>query len=73
MHDVIYGLMRWVWLKKESLGLFARDCQQAALGKDALYDTLNREDLNWRKVHGQIASKTVQGFKSHGKKSLCGC
>ena len=69
MHDVIYGLMLWVWLKKESIGMFARECQQAALGKDVLYDTLNREDLNWRKLHGQIAYKTVQGFKSPGKKA----
>ena len=46
MPEVIYGLLLWVWLKKESIGMFARECQQAALGKDVLYDTLNREVLN---------------------------
>ena len=68
MHDVIYGLMLWVWLKKESIGLFARECQQAALGKDVLYDTLNREDLNWQKLHEQIAyTLNGQVFGFYGK------
>lgn len=69
IHDVIFGLMLWVWLKKESIGMFARDCQQAVMGKDALYDTMNREDLNWRKYHEQMASKTVNTFKRSGKKA----
>jgi SRSO17 transposase len=37
------------------------------MGKDALYDTMNREDLNWRKYHDQIARKAVQTFKTSGK------
>ena len=24
MHEVIYGLMLWIWLKKDSIGMFAR-------------------------------------------------
>jgi SRSO17 transposase len=65
--EVIFGLMLWLWLKKESISMFARDCLLASMGKDALYDTMNREDLNWRKYHDQIARKAVQTFKTPGK------
>jgi hypothetical protein len=48
LHVVMYALVLWIRLKKESIGMFARDCLQNAMGKDVLYDTLNRKDLNWR-------------------------
>jgi SRSO17 transposase len=67
--DVIFGLMLWLWLTKESIGMFARDCLQDSMGKDVLYDTMNREDLNWRKFHEQVAHKTVYTFKASGKKA----
>ena len=51
IHEVIYALILWLWLKKESIGLFARESLQDSMGKDVLYDTMNREDLNWRKYH----------------------
>jgi len=69
MSDVIFGLMLWLWLTKESIGMFARDCLQSSMGKDVLYDTMNREDLNWRKFHEQVAHKTVQTLKASGKKA----
>jgi SRSO17 transposase len=69
MSEVIFGLMLWLWLKKDSIGMFARECLQGAMGKDVLYDTLNREDLNWRNYHGQVAHKTVQAFKASAKKA----
>ena len=69
MSEVIFGLMLWLWLKKDSIGMFARECMQGALGKDVRYATMNREDLNWRKYHGQVAHKTVQAFKEPGKKA----
>jgi hypothetical protein len=69
MHEVMYTLVLWLWLKKESIGMFARECLQGAMGKDVLYDTMNSEDLNWRKYHGQIACKAVQTFKAPGKKA----
>jgi SRSO17 transposase len=65
----MFNLMLWLWLQKESIGMFARECLQGAMGKDVLYDTMNREDLNWRKFHEQIAHKTVQTFKASGKKA----
>jgi argininosuccinate lyase len=49
--------------------MFARECLQGAMGKDVLYDTMNREDLNWRKFHEQVAHKAVQTFKTSGKKA----
>jgi SRSO17 transposase len=69
MSEVIFGLMLWLWLKQDSIGMFARDCLQGAMGKDALYDTMNREDLNWRKYHEQVAHKTLQTFKVSSKKA----
>ena len=47
IHEVVYTLSLWLWLKKESIWMFACDSLQG-MGKDVLYDTLNREDLNWR-------------------------
>jgi hypothetical protein len=67
MNEVIFGLMLWLWLN--AIGMFARDCLQGAIGKDVLYDTMNREDLNWRKYHEQVAYKTVQTFKASGEKA----
>ena len=67
--EVMFSLMLWLWLQKESIGMFARECLQGAMGKDVLYDTMNREDLNWRKFHEQIAHKTVQALKPSGKKA----
>ena len=69
MSDVMFSLMLWLWLQKDSIGMFARDCLQGSMGKDVLYDTMNREDLNWRKFHEQVAHKTVQTFKASGKKA----
>jgi len=69
MSDVIFGLMLWLWLQKDSIGMFARECLQGAMSKDVLYDTMNREDLNWRKFHEQVAHKTVQTLKTSGKKA----
>ena len=69
MSDVMFSLMLWLWLQKESIGMFARECLQGSMGKDVLYDTMNREDLNWRKFHEQVTYKAVQAFKPSGKKA----
>jgi hypothetical protein len=34
------------------------------MGKDVLYDTLNREDLNWRKHHEQVARKALSSYQA---------
>ena len=67
--EVIYTLSLWLWLKKDSIGMFARDSLQG-MGKDVLYDTLNREDLNWRKCHALMAYKTVMSFRRDIKKAF---
>ena len=67
--EVIFTLSLWLWLKKESIGMFARDSLQG-MGKDVLYDTMNREDLNWRKCHELIVYKATQSFRKGIKKAF---
>ncbi|WP_031435615.1 hypothetical protein [Methylomarinum vadi] len=45
--EVFYALT--LWLKKASVEVFVREGLQGGMGKDVLYDTMKREDLNWRK------------------------
>jgi hypothetical protein len=60
--DLIYILILWVWLKKDSIAMFAQESLQhfTHAEKDALYSTLNREDLNWRQLNLKVAIKAVQ-------------
>jgi SRSO17 transposase len=67
--EVVFNLILWLWLKKESIGMFARECLQGAMSKDVFYDTMNREDMDWRNYHSQIAHKTVRTLKESGKKA----
>lgn len=48
--------------KKDTMGMFAGECLQDSMGKNALYDSMNREDLNWRKYHEQVARKTIHNI-----------
>ena len=67
--DVVYLLMLWVWLKVDSVGMFSRDAllSFSATKKDALYDLLNREDLDWRKLQLLTAKKVL---KANSQSSL---
>jgi len=60
--DLVYVLILWVWLKKDSIAMFSQESLQhfAHAQKDALYSTLNREDLNWRQLNLKVAIKAVQ-------------
>jgi len=60
--DLVYILILWVWLKKDSIAMFAQESLQhfSHAQKDALYSTLNREDLNWRQLNLKVAIKAVQ-------------
>ncbi len=69
INEVIYTLSLWLWLKKDSIAMFSRDSLQG-MGKDVLYDTMNREDLNWRKCHELIASKAIKSFRKGVKKAF---
>lgn len=46
--------------------MFSRDAllSFSATKKDALYDLLNREDLDWRKLQLLIAKKVLKGSQS---------
>lgn len=64
--DVVYLLMLWVWLKVDSVGMFSRESllSFSAAKKDALYDLLNREDLNWRKLQLLTTKKVIRDTDS---------
>jgi hypothetical protein len=67
--DITYLLMLWVWLKVDSVAMFSRDAllSFSAAKKDALYDLLNREDLDWRKLQLLTAKKVL---KANSKNKL---
>ncbi len=67
--EVIFTLSLWLWLKQDSIGMFARESLQG-MGKDVLYDTMNREDLNWRSCHTLIADKAVKSLRREIKKAF---
>lgn len=56
-------LLLWVWLSA-SVRLFSRESLQTFSNskKDALYETLKREDLNWRKLNLEVG---LQVYKNH--------
>lgn len=60
--EVVYLLLLWVWLKVDSIAMFSRDALQSfsAAKKDALYDLLKREDLNWRQLQLKTAKKVIR-------------
>jgi DDE superfamily endonuclease len=62
---VVYLLLLWVWLKTESIGMFSREAMQSftASKKDIMYDYLKREDVNWRRLHCQVAQQVVMDHK----------
>jgi SRSO17 transposase len=73
IHEVVYGLVMWVWLKAGSIGLFARESLQSfsTADKDALYTVMNREDLDWRRLHQEVALKAIRAMSpSKGPKAL---
>ncbi len=61
VNAVLYCLTMWVWLKSNSVNLFARDSLRTfcAAGKDVLYEAMNREDWNWRALHLRVARKAL--------------
>ncbi|UVS59990.1 MULTISPECIES: transposase [Nitrosomonas] len=64
INEVIDILSLWLWLKKESIGMFTREGLLQGMGKDVLYETLNRQDLNWRKHHKQVARKALSSYQA---------
>ncbi|KAA0448388.1 MAG: transposase [Candidatus Thioglobus sp.] len=59
--EIVFLLMLWVWLKADTIAMFTRESllSFSVAKKDALYDLLNREDLNWRKLQLHTAKKLI--------------
>lgn len=68
MNEVAYLLMLWVWLKVDPVVMFSRDAllSFSATKKDALYDLLNREYLDWRQLPLVTAKKVLKTKPNHG-------
>jgi len=70
---LVFSLVLWVWLKAGSIALFARESLHVFCDaeKDALYDLMNREDLDWRRLHQVVALKAIRAMNpSKGPKAL---
>jgi len=61
-----FSLVLWVWLKAGSIALFARESLHVFCDaeKDALYGLMNREDLDWRRLHQSVSLKAIQSLQS---------
>ncbi|EDN71491.1 conserved hypothetical protein [Beggiatoa sp. PS] len=61
---LVFTLILWVWLKKESISLFSKDSLKyiANHETDALYDLMNREDLDFCKLNLEIAIKAIKAM-----------
>jgi len=61
--EVVFLLLLRVWLTT-SVRLFSRDSLKtfSDAKKDALYETLKRQDLNWRKLNLEVG---LQVYKNH--------
>ena len=73
MDQVVYCLVIWVWLKAGSMGLFSRESLHtfSTADKDALYTVMNREDLDWRRLHLAVALQAIRAMPtSTGPKAL---
>lgn len=65
VNEVLYSLTLWVWLKVNSVSLFARQSLSTfcAGSKDVLFEALKREDWNWRALHQRIAIVAIHKIR----------
>lgn len=68
-HELVFALMIWVWLKVDSIGMFARESLKtfSLASKDALYMALNQENWNWRKLHLETAQQAARAIRTSGQ------
>ncbi len=68
-HELVFVLMIWVWLKVDSIGMFARESLKtfSLASKDALYAALNQEDWNWRRLHLDMARQAARAISIKGQ------
>jgi len=62
---VVYLLMLWKWINVSSIAMFSRRSMRlfAEVQKDALYDSLAREDLDWRGLNLAVGKKIYDKHK----------
>jgi hypothetical protein len=60
--ELVFLLRLWVWLKVDSVAMFSKDAllSFSAAKQDALYDLINREDADWRKLQWLMAKKVLK-------------
>jgi len=70
-NEVVYALMVWVWLKVDSVGMFARESLKtySQASKDALYTAMNHEGWNWHHLNLAMAPQTASALKVSGQSS----
>ncbi len=68
-HELVFALMIWVWLKVDSIGMFAREALKtfSLARKDALYAALNHEGRNWRRLHLGMARQAARAISTKGQ------
>lgn len=56
---VVYLLLLWKWINVSSISMFSRKSMGLFTDahKDVLYDSLHREDINWRRLNLDIGKK----------------
>ena len=73
MPPLVFSLLLWVWLKAGSIAWFAREALHSFCDaeKDAWYAVMNREDLDWRRLHQAVALKAMRALATpSGPRSL---
>lgn len=57
--DVVFLLLLWKWINVSSISMFVTKSMGlfSHASKDVLYDTLKREDINWREFNLQVAQR----------------
>ena len=58
--EAIFLLLLWKWTNVSSIAMFFRKALARGRKKDVMYDTLKREDVNWRVLNLKTAKSNYQ-------------
>ena len=64
IHEVVNALVLWVWLQKESIGMFVRESLQSSTGKDVGGEMIKRE-LDIKSLYKHIVRKAWRKIPEH--------
>lgn len=64
IHEVIFLLLLWRWLGTSSIAMFCRRSLAvfSSARKDAMYDGLKREDINWRALNLDLTKRVYNHY-----------